>query len=76
MAEREYRSALERLDEFEPMMLTLVRQLNRLLDKNSDEYATYAANLRAGVYGGTAGGTTGLIIADVLGCLGKKFSAY
>ena len=76
MAEREYRSALKRLKEFEPMMLTLVTQLNRLLDKNSDEHAAYAASLRGGAYGGAAAGTTGMVIADVFGCLGKNFLSY
>ena len=76
MAEREYRSASKRLKEFEPMMLTLVTQLNRLLDKNSDEHAAYAASLRGGAYGGAAAGTTGMVIADVFGCLGKNFLSY
>ena len=71
MAAIEYKSALEKLERFELKMYTFLTRLNRLLDRESDEYAQWAQDIRGGVYGGTSGGTVACIIADALGALGK-----
>merc|ERR1712018_515851 len=45
-------------------------ELENLANKNSDEYKKYAHKIRAGTYGSCGGLAAGMIVADILGCLG------
>ena len=76
MADREYRASIAKLEKLEPMMNILVAKLNRLLDRSSDEHASYAETLRGISYSGTMAGTGVMIILDSVGCVGKIFLSY
>ena len=62
----EYNNALVKLEAFAPKFFVITQEMKPLLDKGSDEYASWAGNLRAAVYTPTGAGTTTCIVLDAL----------
>ena len=67
---KEYLQATVNIFEQNSRMRDLTRLLRDMSDSNSEEYASWASALRAGAYSAAGSVTVGMIIADVLGCLG------
>ena len=56
VAETEYRSALDKLEKFEPRLNEFVTKLNRLLNRKSNEYVAWTQGVRGASYGGAVAG--------------------
>jgi len=69
-AEKKYVSAIDNVDGVTTKLWDFQRFVKKLLNKKSAEHKQWKTKLRAGAYGTSGALTVGMIIADVLGCLG------
>ena len=69
-AEKKYQSAVDNIEGVNIKLRDFDRELKKMLDENSAEHDTWTTELRAGVYATAWSVTVGMIIADILGCLG------
>ena len=44
--------------------------MTKMVDPNSEEYEIWTSRVRGTAYGSATGVTVGMIVADILGCLG------
>ena len=72
----EYKKALVKLEAFAPKFFVITQEMKPLLDKGSDEYASWASDLRAAVYTPTGAGTTTCIVLDALLITWGKFTNF
>ena len=67
---KEYVQATDHVSEHESRMSDINIALAKMLDTNSQDYASWASPVRASAYSTSGGISVGLAIADILGCLG------
>ena len=67
-----YNNSIKNLGQIGFSMSIIVQKLGKKTDVASEEYQEWTTMARAGVYGTCSGTITGLIFADVFGCLGKE----
>jgi len=65
-----YNSALQTFENLNSSIKKQNRKLEKMVTKDSAEYEAWTTNLRGGTYGTIGATTTGLIFADIFGCLG------
>ena len=72
-AKTKYNTAINVMESVQSELKLKVVELEELSNVKSTKYQKYEQDVRGGVYGGCGALTVGMIIADALGCLGKKF---
>lgn len=65
-----YDQAADDIDAVNNSLQSFKFGVNQMLDESTAEHETWKSNIRAGVYAGAGGATVGLLVADILGCLG------
>ena len=75
-AEKDYKSAIAKIETFAPRFFDFNQEVKKMLDKDNAASARWKAEVRAGIYSSASAGTVGCIIGDALGALGKFKLSY
>merc|ERR1711872_106235 len=69
-ANEKYNTAVDILSSLSFDMKQVIEKLDRSITNGTEEYENWTSNFRWGAYGGVGSVAAGLIVADILGCLG------
>jgi len=69
-ANEKYNTAVDILSSLSFDMKQVIEKLDRSITNGTEEYENWTSNVRWGAYGGAGSVAAGLIVADILGCLG------
>ena len=69
-AKTKYDAAAMEIDRLNGRLVSFKKGIDQILDENSAEHKAWTKQVRAGVYGTAGALTTGMIFADIFGCLG------
>ena len=70
IAEKQYEQVVDDLGAISSHLHAFNLGVRKMSDPNSEEYQSWVARVRGGAYGTAGGITVGMIVADILGCLG------
>ena len=66
----DYKQAIENMSQENSQLKKFNQLMTKTVDPNSEEYKIWTSRVRGTAYGGATGVTVGMIVADILGCLG------
>jgi len=69
-ANEKYNTAVDILSSLSFDMKQLIEKLDRSITNGTEEYENWTSKVRWGAYGGAGSLAAGLLVADILGCLG------
>ena len=67
---KEYKQAIDNMSKENSQLKKFNQLMTKMVDPNSEEYEIWTSRVRATAYGSATGITVGMIVADILGCLG------
>ena len=71
-ANEKYNTAVDILSSLSFDMKQLIEKLDRSITNGTEEYENWTSKVRWGAYGGAGSLAAGLLVADILGCLGEE----